>query len=337
MQIENYIRVKKFMVCMNISEVGEIELIKNIARKTKLFSKDIVEGIGDDTAVIKFDKKHYLLLTTDTLVEDDHFNIKWFRPEQIGAKAIESNISDIAAMGGFPKYALISLTLPKETNINFFNKLYNGMNSISRKYKISIIGGNLSSGNKISITVSLIGFVEKKNLCLRSNAKVNDLILVTGTLGNSRAGLELLKAKKKGKSINYYLNPKSRLEWSKLLKKYANAMEDVSDGLSSEVINICNASKVGAIIYKDLIPLNKNTLKDSKKLKKDPYNYALYGGEDFELVFTINKNKLNSLNKLKNKIKFTVVGKILPKKKGIHLFDKGKKKLRYGYEHFKSK
>jgi|TARA_B100001964_G_scaffold245559_1_gene333420 thiamine-monophosphate kinase len=317
---------------MKISQLGEIELIKKISGKTKLFSKDIVKGIGDDAAVVRFDKKHYLLLTTDTLVEDDHFNLKWFKPEQIGSKAIESNVSDIAAMGGFPKYALISLTLPKNTNTIFLNKLYNGINKNCKKYKISIIGGNLSSGNKISITISLIGLVEKKNLCLRSDAKVNDLICVTGNLGSSKAGLELLRHKKKGKSINYYLNPKSKLNDGILLSKYVNAMEDVSDGLASEVLNICNESKVGAVIYRDLIPLNKNTISDAKKVKKNPYDYALYGGEDFELVFTTNKNQLKKLKGTK----CIVVGEILPKNKGIYLYDKGKKKkLKYGYEHFK--
>ena len=324
--------VKKFVISMNISNVGEINLIKNIVKKTKLFSKDIVKGIGDDTAVIKYDKKYYLLLTTDTLVEDDHFNLKWFKSEQIGSKAIESNVSDIAAMGGFPKYALISLTLPKNTNINFFNKLYDGISNSAKKYKISIIGGNLSSGNKINVTVTIVGFVEKKNLCLRSNAKINDLIAVTGSLGNSRAGLELLKSRKKGNSIDYYLNPKSKINYARILSKYANAMEDVSDGLASEIINVCNESKTGAVIYKDLIPLSKTTILDAKKVKKDPYNYALCGGEDFELVFTLNENQLKKLKGTK----CIVIGEMLPKNKGIYLYSKGrKKKLRYGFEHFK--
>ena len=321
------------MFKLKISELGEIKLIKNIATKTKLFSKDIIKGIGDDTAVLKFDKKHYLLLTTDTLVEDDHFNIKWFTPEQIGSKAIESNVSDIAAMGGFPKYTLISLVLPKDTNVNFIDNLYDGINKSAGKYKISIIGGNIASGKKISITISLVGLVGKKNLCLRSNAKVNDLILVTGNLGSSRAGLELFRHKKKGNSINYYLNPTSKLNIGRKLSSFVNAMEDVSDGLASEVLNICNESKVGAVIYKDLIPLNKTTIIDAKKVGKDPYDYALYGGEDYELVFTINKN---NLKKLKG-TKCIVVGEILPKKKGIYLYQKGrKKKLKYGYEHFRS-
>jgi len=333
MLTENYIRVKKFTIPMKLYELGEIELIKNIVKKTKLFSKDIVKGIGDDTAVLKFDKNHYLLLTTDTLVEDYPFNLKWFNPEQIGNKAIESNVSDIASMGGFPKYALISIILPKKININFINKLYNGINNSSKKYKISIIGGNLTHGKSISITINIIGFVEKKNLCLRSNAKVNDLILVTGNLGSSRAGLELFRNNKKGRSISYYLNPKSKLDIGRKLSNFVNAMEDVSDGLASEVLNICYESKTGAVIYKEKIPLSKTTITDAKKVKKDPYDYALYGGEDFELVLTISKNKLN---KIKN-VKYTIVGKILPKKQGIYLLDKGKKKkLSYGYDQFKN-
>ena len=115
------------------------------------------------------------------------------------------------------------------------------------------------------------------------------------------------------------------------MSKYVNAMEDVSDGLSSEVLNICSESKVGAVIYKDLVPLSKNTIIDAKKVKKNPYDYALFGGEDYELVFTINEK---NLKKLKG-VKCIVVGEILQKKKGIYLFDKRKKKLKYGYEHFK--
>ncbi len=336
---------------MKISDLGEIGLIERIRKNTKLFSKEIVKGIGDDAAVINFNKKYYMLLTTDTMMQDDHFKLGWFNPEQIGKKAIESNVSDIAAMGGFPKYALTSLALPKDTAVEFIDGLYKGINDAAKKYRISIIGGNLTRGDKISITIALVGFVEKKKLCLRGNAKVSDLILVTGNLGSSRAGLELFRNDKAGKSIGCYLNPKANLNAARLLAKHGiNAMEDVSDGLASEVLNICNESKTGAVIYKEKIPLRKSAIADAKQVGKDAYDYALFGGEDYELVFTVNKNQLKRLNNLKNKIKkmnnkknigknnldFTVVGKILPKKEGVYLLDKGKKiKLGYGYEHFK--
>ena len=331
---------------MKLSDFSEIELIGRISRKIKLFSEDIAKGIGDDAAVVNYDKNYYLLLTTDSLVQNVHFS-KFFTPEQIGMKAVEINVSDIAAMGGFPKYALVSLIIPKRANIEFIDKLYNGINNAAKKYKISIIGGNLSNGKEISVTITMLGFVEKRNLRLRSDAKANDLIAVTGNLGASAAGLQLLKAKMKGSSINYHLNPKSRLNAARLLAKNGiNAMEDISDGLAAEVRNICNESKTGAAIYKEKIPISKNTIKDSKKVKKDPYDLALYGGEDYELVFTVNKNQLNNLknkkinNKIKNngknKINFTIVGKILPKKDGIFLLDQSKKtKLNHGYDHFK--
>ena len=204
---------------MKISGIGEIELIKRIHKRVDLFSKDIIKGIGDDAAVVSFDKKYYMLFTTDSLFENVHFSLDLFTPEQIGKKAIESNVSDIAAMGGFPKYALVSLILPKDTDLKFIDKLYDGMNKASKNYKLSIIGGNLSSGKNIAITVMMIGLVEKGYLCLRKNAKVNDLIIVTNTLGNSKAGLELLKNNKKGASIKYFLNPKAKLGIARKIAK----------------------------------------------------------------------------------------------------------------------
>ena len=320
---------------MKVSDFGgEFELIKRIGKKTKLFSKDVLIGIGDDAAVLKAGKK-YLLFTTDMLVEDDHFSLKYSTPEQIGMKAIEVNVSDIAAMGGLPEHALISLALPKDIELKFIDGLYKGLNKAGKKYKINIIGGDITHSKQIVINIAMLGFAEKKNLCLRKDAKVNDIICVTGDLGKSTAGLWLLLKNKKGESIKPHLEPKARLDFSKKIAKYANAMEDVSDGLAQEVRNICNESKVGAVIYKEKIPLSKSTIDDAKKVNKNPYDFALYGGEDFELVFTINKKNLSLLNeKLKDKI--YVVGKILNKKQGIYLLDKNKKtKLKKGYDHFK--
>ena len=321
---------------MKVKDIGgEFELIKRISKKTKLFSNDVFMGIGDDTAVLKYNKNKYLLFTTDMLVEDDHFSLKYGNAEQIGMKAIEVNVSDIAAMGGLPKHALISLALPKDINVEFINGLYKGFNKTGKKYKVNIIGGDITHSKQIVINVAMLGFVEKENLCLRKNAKVNDLICVSGDLGKSTAGLELLLKNKKGKSIKFHLEPKARLDFSKKIAKYVNAMEDVSDGLAQEIRNICYSSKVGAVIYKEGMPISKTTINDAKKVNKDAYNFALYGGEDFELIFTISKNKLPLIkNKIKDKI--YIMGKILPKSKGLHLLDKNKRtKLGKGYDHFK--
>ena len=321
---------------MKISDIGgEFELIKRINKKTKLFSKDVIVGIGDDAAVLKYSKSKYLLFTTDMLVEDDHFSLEYSNAEQVGMKAIEVNVSDIAAMGGAPKHALISLALPKNIGVGFVDCLYKGLNKAGEKYKVNIIGGDITHSKQIVINVSMIGFVEKKNLCLRSDAKAGDLICLSGDIGKSTAGLELLKKKKKGKSIKPHLEPKARLGFARKIANYVNTMEDVSDGLAQEVRNICDMSKVGAVIYKEKIPISKTTIDDTKKIKKDAYEFALYGGEDFELVFTVNKKNFKLLKKkIKNKI--YVVGEVLNKNKGLYLLDKGKKiKLKKGYDHFK--
>lgn len=321
---------------MKISKLGERGLIKKIGKKVKIFSKDIVKGIGDDAAVLKFDKKKFLLLTTDTLNEGHHFTLEWFTPEQIGSKAIEINVSDIAAMGGFPKYCMVSLNLRKELDSKFVDRLYNGIIKSCKKYNISIIGGNISQAQQISVAVSMIGFVEKNRLCLRSNAKVGDLICVTDDLGKSKVGLELLRSNKKGKSIYYFLNPKSSLGVARKLSSLRiKTMEDISDGLASEVHNICKESKKGAIIYKEKLPLSKTTVNDSKKINKNHYDYALYGGEYLELIFTIPKSKLNLLKR--RKIRHHIIGEIVDKNRGIYLSDRNKKyKLGQGYDHFKT-
>jgi thiamine-monophosphate kinase len=150
---------------MKIKEIGEFGLIDRITKKPK--HKDIVVGIGDDCAVVKT-KKGLQVLTTDTLVEGDHFKREWFSPKQIGMKAIEINVSDVAAMGAIPKYVLVSLALPKDLDVEFVDGLYNGMWKTCDKYNIEIIGGNMTHSKQMVITITLIGEVDKNNLSLRS-------------------------------------------------------------------------------------------------------------------------------------------------------------------------
>lgn len=312
-----------------ISKIGgEFALIARVTKPVK--DKNVIIGIGDDTAVLKYTQYKYLLWTVDMLVEGDHFNLKWSTPEKIGKKAMEVNVSDIGAMGGLPKYALISICIRRDTPVEFVDKLYKGMYQVAKKYDFEIIGGDTTHGDLIVIDVSMIGEVRKNELASRSNAKPGQLILTTGNLGASTAGLNLLRQKKKGISIKKHLEPKARLkEAQKLIKKGVNCMIDVSDGLASEVKHICEMSKTGAVIYKEKIPLAASTKRDAKKVNKDPQDYALNGGEDFELVFTINKKDLRKFKDSK------LVGKILPKKKGIYLLDKGEKKeLGHGFIHF---
>jgi thiamine-monophosphate kinase len=311
---------------MKIEKIGEFGLIDRITKKVN--DKNVLIGIGDDAAVIK--PNNLQVLTTDTLVEGDHFKKSWFSPQQVGMKAIEINVSDIAAMGAIPKYVLISLILPSDEDVGFIDKVYQGMWKTCKKYKMSIVGGNITHGPKTAISVTLIGEVKKKDLRLRSQAKAGDFICVTGRIGNGKAGLRLFQKNIKGykKTKQLYLEPKAQLKLALKNTPYINAMEDISDGLASEVKHICDQSKVGAIIYKDNIPISDEVRQIAKKLKQDPYDYALFGGEDFQLVFTVKEKNLN-------KVKGFLVGEIT-KKKGVRIYTKGKemKIKKKGYDHF---
>ncbi|MBI2658159.1 thiamine-phosphate kinase [Candidatus Woesearchaeota archaeon] len=320
---------------MKIKLLGELGLIERIKNKVKPYQKGVVRGIGDDAAVLEYDKNNYLLFTTDSLVEGVHFSVKYSKPWQIGMKAIEQNVSDIAAMGGLPKYAAVSLALPNNIDVKFIDGLYRGINKKCKKYGISVVGGNITRSKKISVSVAMTGIAEKKYLALRSGAKKGDLIFCSGDVGKSAAGLGLLKHNKKGKSAKKHLEPSSRLELAgKLVKIGVNSMIDVSDGVASEARHICNESNVGAVIYADKIPISKNTIIDAKKLNKNALDFALYGGEDFELVFTAGKNKISRLKKLD----VSAIGKIVGREQGVKLAMGNKKtELKMGFEHFQNK
>ena len=312
---------------------GEFALIERIKNKINLYSKDVVAGIGDDAAVLKYDKNNYMLFTTDMIVENDHFSLKYWAPEWIGMKAIEQNVSDIAAMGGIPKFAVVSLALPNDVGVEFVDGLYNGINKKAHKYKINIVGGNITHSKEIVINIALIGFVAKKFLTLRSGAKKGDLIFCSGDVGKSTAGLELLRHNKRGKSIRMHLEPECRLGLARKITKIGiSSMIDVSDGVAPEIKHICDESKAGAKIYADKIPISADSKVDARKIGKAAIDYALYGGEDFELIFTASKNKLKQL--MKHDV--AVIGKIVDKKYGIKLI-KGNKKISMegGFDHFK--
>src|SRR3989338_8537924 len=312
---------------MKIKDMGgEFALIRLITRKAK--DKNAVVGIGDDAAVIKAGNK-YLVVTTDTIVDDDHFSLKYFTPEQVGKKAIEINVSDISAIGGIPKYALVSLILPRDIDVEVIDKIYKGMRQACKKYSIDIIGGNTTHAKQLIIDVDMIGEVKKENLCLRSQAKPGDFILVSGDLGSSTAGLHLFQKNIKGheKVKKKHLEPEAKFHKVKKFLRYINAMIDVSDGLASEITRICEQSKTGAIIFCDNIPIKEETRNAAKALKENPLDYALFGGEDFELVFTVSEKNLN-------KVRGFLVGEIIKENK-VYLYCNGKKKLlrRHGYDH----
>jgi thiamine-monophosphate kinase len=312
---------------MKIKDIGEFGLIDKISKNP--IDENIIVGIGDDAAVIKLEKG-LQVLTTDCLVEGDHFRKEWFSAKQIGMKAIEINVSDVAAMGGEPKYVLVSLALPRDLDVKFVEDMYSGMWKVCDKYNIEIIGGNMTHCENIVISVTLIGVVDKINIGLRSGANPGDFIFVSGQLGNGRAGLRLFQENIEGfkKVKKKYLEPKAQLDLALKTAPHVNSMIDVSDGLAPEVKHICKESNCGAIIYKNKIPISEEVRYIAKALGESEYDYALFGGEDFELVYTVSKNNLK-------KVSGFLIGEIT-KNKEVRLSFEGKEKeiKEMGYDHF---
>ncbi len=303
---------------MRIKDIGEIGLIKRLAKGIRLDSS-VVKGIGDDTAVIKWTRDLYLLFTCDILIEDVHFKMNRTTPYQIGWKAMARNISDIAAMGGVPKYALVSAGINPNLSASFVDGIYRGIKKAADEFKINLVGGDISRSMKLVIDISLLGEVEKKALVTRSGAKVGDLILVTGSFGGSI----------KGKHLNFIPRLK---EARQLVRNFKiNSMIDVSDGLALDLGRILDASSVGARIYENAIPLSR----DAESFKK-----AIREGEDFELLFTMNAKEAKRFFKLalaKMERPVTLIGEIRDKKYGYRLINKNGKEEKLeakGYLHF---
>lgn len=283
---------------MQIKKIGEFGLIERFRKAIKTDSS-VVKGSGDDCAVLKFDKSNYQLYTCDMLVQDVDFSLK-DKPYSLGRKSLAVQVSDIAACGGLPRHCLISLSMPSKTKLEFVNKLFKGMLDLAKDYNINIVGGDLSRGKQLVIDVSMLGVVEKKNLVLRSQARKGDIIFVTGALGGSIRGKHLLF--------------RPRLKEARFLVNNfkVNSMIDISDGLASDLGHILKQSAVGAVIYEELIPIDKQ----ARNL-----NEALFMGEDFELIFTLSNQEARRL--LDKKLTgFKAIGEIVDKKCGLRLIDK---------------
>jgi thiamine-monophosphate kinase len=257
---------------MKISKLGEFGLI-NALKQFAPVSKKVIKGIGDDAAVLPFNKSEYLLLTTDMLAEGTHFTRR-MPPESIGHKALACSISDIAAMGGWPTFAVVSIGIPGKLPVRFIKDVYKGIQQIAWDFNVSIVGGDTIKTEKIVINVALLGLVEKKNLTTRDGARPGDWIFVTGPLGGSF---------KSGRHLNFL----PRLAQARFLveKFKPSAMMDISDGLSGDLNHILKASRVGARLDPSSIPRRKGV----------SISQALNDGEDFELLFTLSAKNASLL------------------------------------------
>jgi thiamine-monophosphate kinase len=310
---------------MDLRELGgEFALIDRIARKPK--SDRIAVGIGDDSAAVRIDGDRMHLYTTDMLVEGDHFSRAYFTPYDIGIKAMESNVSDVAAMGGRVLYGLVSIALKDDVTVAFIDECYRGLYDVADRYGFEIIGGDTTHADAMVISIMLVGEVNAADLRLRSMARPGQIIVVSGKLGGSTAGLQLFRHGVEGHADvkRYHTAPRCSMDQLDEILPIAEAMEDVSDGLASEVRNICRESGVGALLYRDRIPLCDGIRETASMLGDDPIDYALYGGEDFKLVYTV-------LPKHRDRIVGHVVGEIV---EGDDVLLDGEKLTRFGYNHF---
>ena len=283
---------------MKFSEIGEFGFIESIKKECITSLKGVIKGIGDDCAVFGPYPGRVLLFTTDMLVEDIHFLRDKLTPYQLGWKAIAVNLSDIAAMGGRPLYILISLAIPAKTNVEVIQDLYKGMKDICEHYTVNILGGDtVASPDKLIINISLIGDAKEKEVIYRSGARPGDKIYLTGNVGDSFAGLKILKNEISPPNsiskhfIKVHNEPKPLIETGRIIATsgLASAMIDLSDGLLSDLRHICKESGVGAMLFRGRIPLSSELKLLASRTKFNPLDLALSGGEDYILLVTVHE------------------------------------------------
>ncbi len=273
---------------------GEFGFIDRILRQFTLSSPDLIVPPGDDCAVIRISDDTSLLVTTDMLVEDVHFIRKATTFRQLGYKSMAVNLSDIAAMGGIPRHAFVSLAVPKNTGDSFFDEFAEGLADICKQFDVSLSGGDLTgSPDKIVINVCVTGVAGDRGYRMRSGAKPGDLVQISGPLGGSAAGLHLILG---GKDLsvfpalqNAHCTPEPRIAAGIALTQLSevHAMIDISDGLLQDLGHICRHSQTGAEIYADKVSLFKESLTAADGNAQKAVSWALTGGEDYELLWTV--------------------------------------------------
>jgi thiamine-monophosphate kinase len=284
---------------MKLKQQGEIKILEALIPLVTKVKNNVLLGPGDDCAIIKMpeNKKYELLLKVDSTIETVHFE-KNAPPCLIGKKALGKVMSDFAAMGGKPLWALISLVAPPNTEISKLKKIYSGINQLASKYKVAITGGDTSRGKLLELHIFCAGIVKKGKAILRTGAKIGDLLYVTGTLGGSRYGK--------------HLDFKPRINEGLWLAEnnIASAMIDITDGLLMDLNRILKANNKSCCLYVDKIPASP-TLQKNNLSKKNTLQHALTDGEDFELLFTVPPSRAAVLEKKwRFKTKLALIGKI---------------------------
>ncbi|HLZ10634.1 MAG TPA: thiamine-phosphate kinase [Chloroflexota bacterium] len=306
---------------LRVADIGEFDLIDRIRQQLDRSGTGIVFGVGDDSAVLRPDPGRVILATTDSSVEDIHFRLSSTTPELLGRRVLAVNLSDIAAMGGRPRWALLTLNLPSNTTVEFVERFAAGLSAEAALYDTVVVGGNLArSPDRLIVDITLLGDGEPENILYRHGAHPGDRVLVTGTLGDSAAGLALLRGETSAVPSDHeflvgrHRLPIPRVEAGRAIgaSRLATAMLDLSDGLASDLVHICQASQVGATIHANQVPLSDELSRLAASSDHDPVDWALHGGEDYELLLTAPAASIDPLVALLHarQVRLTEIGEV---------------------------
>lgn len=318
-----------------LSDLGEFGLIDSIKKNVKITNKSTLRGIGDDSAVIKYDSDSLTVISTDLLVEGVHFDLSYVPLKHLGYKAVMVNISDVIAMNAIPRQITVSLSISNRFSLESVEEIYEGIHLACELYNVDLIGGDTTSSiSGLTLSVTAIGEGKEGKLVYRDGVKESNLLVVSGDLGGAYMGLQILEREKQiyeespgvqpdlsdcDYILERQLKPEARLDIIREFEKIGvqpKAMMDVSDGLSSEVIHLCKQSAVGVSIFEDKLPIDQQTFDRARDNNLDPTMCALNGGEDYELVFAID---LGDYEKIKNHSMFTIVGHFVSESDGYTL------------------
>lgn len=318
-----------------VSEFGEFKLIDHLTKNIQLKNASTIKGIGDDAAVIKYKSNKNALVSCDMLIEGVHFNMRYTPLKHLGYKAAVVNFSDIYAMNGIPQQMVVGLAISSRYTVEAMEELYEGMILACNIYGVDFVGGDTtSSPSGMQISVTVIGEVIPDSICYRKGAKQNDLICVSGDLGGAYAGLLVLQREEKTFLANpnhkpdlepyHYLierqlKPEAAKNTIELLAKHQiipSSMIDISDGLASELLHLANQSSVGFKVFEDKIPIDQQTYALAEEFRIAPMTLALNGGEDYELLFTVDIDKHHVIQSLPG---ISVIGHVTSDTDGRYL------------------
>lgn len=321
-----------------INQLGEFGLIKVLTAPFKNKNESTLKGIGDDAAIIDIGNEQVMAITTDMLVEGVHFDLAYSPLKHLGYKAVVVNLSDIYAMNVIPQQITVSLAISNRFSVEALEEIYEGIRLACNHYQVDLVGGDTTTSLKgLIISITAIGTAPKENVVYRNTAQLGDLICVTGDLGAAYLGLQLLEREKQiyleqpevqpdlenqKYLVSRILKPEARkdiIELLKIEKIKPTAMIDISDGLSSEILHIATQSELGCIIYEEELPIANDTLMKAFDFGIDTTTCALNGGEDYELLFTIDKNLKSLVDTLPE---ISIIGKMTEEKEGYQLITK---------------